>query len=323
MTLYPLQFQPLFNYRLWGGEKLKTELGKDYSDNNIGESWEISDVDANETKVLEGDLKGFSLKQLIKQFKGEFLGQSVYDTFGDAFPLLIKFIDANTPLSVQVHPNNDVAKTRHNSFGKNEMWFVMQAEKNAELIIGFEEKITPSQLETHLKNNTILNVLHKEQVTKGDAFYIPTGRIHAIGGGVMLAEIQQTSNITYRVYDYNRVDKTTGQKRDLHIEQAKEVLDFEVYKTYKTNYTKTPNSSNKLIHSPYFKSNFLKVEGVLEKDYSKLDSFVIYMCVDGDVELTWNDKIYSLKKGETLLLPASIKNISLSSTSSELLEVYL
>ncbi|WGD36108.1 type I phosphomannose isomerase catalytic subunit [Olleya sp. YS] len=323
MKLYPLQFQPLFKYRLWGGEQLKTELGKEYSETNIGESWEISDVDTNETKVLNGDLKDFTLKQLIKKYKGDFLGQSVYDTFGENFPLLIKFIDAKTPLSVQVHPSNEIAKIRHNSFGKNEMWFVMQAEKNAELIVGFEEKITPSQFETHLKHDTILNVLHKETVQKGDTFYIPTGRVHAIGGGVMLAEIQQTSNITYRIYDYNRVDKTTGQQRELHTEQAKDVLDFTVHKNYKTDYKKKVNTSNKLIHSSYFKSNFLKIEGTLVKDYTKLDSFVIYMCVDGHVKINWKDKIYLLKKGETILLPASIKNISLSSTSCELLEVYL
>lgn len=323
MKLYPLKFQPLYKYRIWGGEKLKTELGKEYSTINIGESWEISDVDNDETEVLEGDLKGFTLKQLVKKYKGDFLGHSVYDAFGDAFPLLIKFIDAKTPLSIQVHPSNEIAKIRHNSFGKNEMWFVMQAEKNAEIIVGFEENITASQFETHLKNDTILEVLHSEKVIAGDAFYIPTGRVHAIGGGVLLAEIQQTSNITYRIYDYNRVDKTTGEKRELHTDQAKDVLDFTVQKNYKTNYAKTKNTSNKLIHSTYFKSNFIKIEGVLEKDYSKTDSFVIYMCVDGNAKINWNNENFKLKKGETLLLPASIKNISLSSTCCELLEVYL
>jgi len=323
MELYPLKFQPLYKYRIWGGEKLKTELGKNYSENLIGESWEISDVNNDETLVTEGPLKGLTLKQLTERFKGDFLGETVYTAFGNNFPLLIKFIDAKTPLSIQVHPSNEIAKSRHNSFGKNEMWYVMQAEKEAELIIGFKEDLSPKQYEQYLKDGKILDVMNHEVVSKGDTFYIPTGRVHAIGAGVLLAEIQQTSDITYRIYDYDRVDNTTGEKRELHNDLAKDVIDFSVHDTYKTHYNKTVNQSNTLVHSPYFKTNFLKVEGNITKDYSNLDSFVIYMCVDGNTQIKWKNDIFTLKKGETLLLPASIKNISLSSTSCELLEVYL
>ncbi|MFQ3237896.1 MAG: mannose-6-phosphate isomerase [Olleya marilimosa] len=323
MELYPLKFQPLYKYRIWGGEKLKTELGKNYSENLIGESWEISDVNNDETLVIEGPLKGLTLKQLTERFKGDFLGETVYTAFGNNFPLLIKFIDAKTPLSIQVHPSNEIAKSRHNSFGKNEMWYVMQAEKEAELIIGFKEDLSPKQYEQYLKDGKILDVMNHEVVSKGDTFYIPTGRVHAIGAGVLLAEIQQTSDITYRIYDYDRVDNTTGEKRELHNDLAKDVIDFSVHDTYKTHYNKTLNQSNTLVHSPYFKTNFLKVEGNITKDYSNLDSFVIYMCVDGNTQIKWKNDIFTLKKGETLLLPASIKNISLSSTSCELLEVYL
>lgn len=323
MELYPLKFQPLYKYRIWGGEKLKTELGKNYSENLIGESWEISDVNNDETLVTEGPLKGLTLKQLTERFKGDFLGETVYTAFGNNFPLLIKFIDAKTPLSIQVHPSNEIAKSRHNSFGKNEMWYVMQAEKKAELIIGFKEDLSPKQYEQYLKDGKILDVMNHEVVSKGDTFYIPTGRVHAIGAGVLLAEIQQTSDITYRIYDYDRVDNTTGEKRELHNDLAKDVIDFSVHDTYKTHYNKTVNQSNTLVHSPYFKTNFLKVEGNITKDYSNLDSFVIYMCVDGNTQIKWKNDIFTLKKGETLLLPASIKNISLSSTSCELLEVYL
>ncbi len=323
MILYPLKFQPLYKYRIWGGEKLKTELGKNYTESLIGESWEISDVKNDETEVLEGPLKGQTLKQLIKKYKSDFLGQSVYNTYGEEFPLLIKFIDAKTPLSIQVHPSNEIAKKQHNSFGKNEMWYVMQAEKNAELIIGFKENITLEQYQNHLKNNTILEVLHQETVNKGDAYYIPTGRVHAIGAGVLLAEIQQTSDVTYRIYDYNRVDNATGKKRELHTELAKNVIDFSAHKDYKTHYNKTKNQSNVLVHSPYFKTNYLKIEGTLDKDYSKIDSFIIYMCVDGDAKIEWKKDTFTLTKGETLLLPATIKNVSISSKSSELLEVYL
>lgn len=323
MELYPLKFLPLYKYRIWGGEKLKTELGKNYSENLIGESWEISDVNNDETLVTEGPLKGLTLKQLTKRFKGDFLGETVYTAFGNNFPLLIKFIDAKTPLSIQVHPSNEIAKSRHNSFGKNEMWYVMQAEKDAELIIGFKEDLSPEQYEQYLKDGKILDVMNHEVVSKGDTFYIPTGRVHAIGAGVLLAEIQQTSDITYRIYDYDRVDNTTGKKRELHNDLAKDVIDISVHDTYKTHYNKTVNQSNTLVHSPYFKTNFLKVEGNITKDYSNLDSFVIYMCVDGNTQIEWKNDIFTLKKGETLLLPASIKNISLSSTSCELLEVYL
>ena len=320
--LTPLKFQPLFKYRIWGGEKLKTTLNKVYEGNSIGESWEISDVPNDETEVADGPFKGYTLKQLIKTFKGEFLGESVYEKFGQAFPLLIKFIDAKTPLSIQVHPNNDYAKKHHNSFGKNEMWYIMQADNNAEIIVGFEKEIDQAQFKTHLENKSVLKVMHHEQVQKGDAFYIPTGRIHAIGAGVLLAEIQQTSDVTYRVYDYDRVDQTTGKTRQLHTDQALNVLDFKVESSYKTEYEKETNTSNPLIHSPYFTTNFLPVNGKLAKDYSNIDSFVIYMCVSGSLIVTHNNIEYSLKEGETLLLPANINHVMLKSDKAQILEVY-
>ena len=213
MKLYPLKFTPIFKYRIWGGEKLKTELNKKYTAENIGESWEISDVSGDETIVEGGSLQGKTLKELTQQFKGDFVGNTVYEKFGEEFPLLIKFIDAKTPLSIQVHPSNEIAKKRHNSFGKNEMWYVMQAENEAELIVGFNQKISKEDYVNHLKNNTLKDILNIETVTSGDTFYIPTGRVHAIGAGVLLAEIQQTSNITYRIYDYDRVDKKNRTKK--------------------------------------------------------------------------------------------------------------
>ncbi|HIC30849.1 MAG TPA: mannose-6-phosphate isomerase [Flavobacteriaceae bacterium] len=320
--LTPLKFQPLFKYRIWGGNKLKTVLNKDYDGDSIGESWEISDVPNDETTVAEGPFKGYTLKQLIQEFKGEFIGESVYNQFGEAFPLLIKFIDAKTPLSIQVHPNNEYAKTHHNSFGKNEMWYIMQADEDANIIVGFEKEIDQTQFKQHLEDKSLLEVMHHENVKKGDAFYIPTGRIHAIGAGVMLAEIQQTSDVTYRVYDYDRVDKTTGKTRELHTEQATEVLDFKVEERYKTDYKKDLNTSNTLIHSPYFKTNFLPVNGELVKDYSSTDSFVIYMCVSGQATIQHQQKDYYLNTGETILLPASIKEVMLKSEDAQILEVY-
>jgi mannose-6-phosphate isomerase len=320
--LTPLKFQPLFKYRIWGGNKLKTVLNKDYDSESIGESWEISDVPNDETVVADGSLKGYTLKQLIQEFKGEFLGESVYKQFGEAFPLLIKFIDAKTPLSIQVHPNNEYAKAHHNSFGKNEMWYIMQADEDANIIVGFEKEIDKKQFKQHLEDKSVLEVMHHENVKKGDAFYIPTGRIHAIGAGVMLAEIQQTSDVTYRVYDYDRVDKTTGKTRELHTEQATEVLDFNVESSYKTDYQKELNTSNKLIHSPYFKSNFLPIIGEVKKDYSNVDSFVIYMCVSGQAVIQYQQKDYAINTGETILLPASVNDVMLKSDDAQILEVY-
>ncbi|MDN3665825.1 type I phosphomannose isomerase catalytic subunit [Algibacter miyuki] len=323
MTLYPLKFEPLYKYRLWGGEKLKTQLNKEYTETSIGESWEISDVKGDETKVLEGDLQGQTLKQLIQTYKGAFVGESVYKEFGEDFPLLIKFIDAKTPLSIQVHPSNELAKERHDSFGKNEMWYVMQADKDAELIVGFEKEIDKAEYQKQLEDDTVLEVMHHETVAKGDTFYIPTGRIHAIGSGVLLAEIQQTSDVTYRIYDYNRVDATTGKERELHNDLALDAIDFTYHSDFKTSYETKVNTANTLVHSPYFKTNFIKVENTLEKDYSQLDSFVIYMCVSGSLDIACSGENYSLKTGETLLLPASITAVTLKASEADLLEIYL
>ena len=323
MELYPIKFAPIFKYRLWGGNKLKTYLNKKYNEENIGESWEVSDVKGDETKVLEGFLAGQTLKQLINTYKGDFLGKSVYETFGTNFPILIKFIDAKTPLSIQVHPSNALAKERHNSFGKNEMWYVMEADKDAELIVGFDTNTNKEEYQNHLNEDTILELLHQENVEKGDTFYIPTGRVHAIGAGVLLAEIQQTSDITYRIYDYNRKDNATGKERELHTALAIDAIDFKYYSNFKTTYKKTLNTSNTLVHSPYFKTNFIKVIGTLEKDYTNLDSFVIYMCVNGTIEITSKNKIYRLNMGETILLPANLNQLKLSSEKGEILEIYL
>tara|TARA_R110002126_G_scaffold30602_4_gene99830 strand:+ start:7791 stop:8765 length:975 start_codon:yes stop_codon:yes gene_type:complete len=323
MALYPLKFSPLSKYRIWGGDKLNNILHKNFDGKNIGESWEISDVEGDETQVTNGIFKGKTLKELICEFKGGFLGNAVYDQFGNQFPLLIKFIDAKTPLSIQVHPSDQIAKKRHNSFGKNEMWFVMQADDNAELIVGFEKALDKNTYQEYLKKNKVLEVMHHENVKKGDTFYIPTGRVHAIGAGVLLAEIQQTSDVTYRIYDYDRVDKATGKKRDLHNDLAIDVIDFKVQKKYKTSYLQEKNVSNKLVHSPYFKTNYLNIAVDLQKDYSSLDSFVIYICISGSVNIIENNITYSLKYGETILLPASIQNIQLiAKEDSEVLEVY-
>ena len=323
MELYPLKFKPFFSYRIWGGEKLKAELNKKYDTDSIGESWEISDIEGSETVVAEGALKGKTLKNLIKKFKNEFLGNEAYKAFGNNFPLLIKFIDAKSPLSIQVHPNNTLAKERHNSFGKNEMWYVMQSEEDAEVIVGFNQNLEKESYLKSLKNRTLKHVLNIENVKRGDTFYIPAGRVHSIGAGVMLAEIQQTSDITYRIYDYDRIDKKTGAKRELHNDLAIDAIDFKFHETYKTFYDEVSNDTSKLVHSPYFKTNIINISGRIKKDYTTLDSFVIFMCVEGKLEIEWKGKIFGMNKGETLLIPANIKLLNIIAVKAKLLEVYL
>lgn len=323
MILYPLKFSPVYCYRIWGGEKLKTELNKKYDIDSIGESWEISDVAQFETVVLEGNLKGATLKNLINQFKGNFLGESVYKQFGNNFPLLIKFIDAKKPLSIQVHPDDTLAKLRHNSFGKNEMWVVMDSDVDSELIVGFNQKISKEDFFNHIKKNTLISHLNTEKVKKGDVFYIPAGRVHAIGAGVLLAEIQQTSNITYRIFDYNRIDPQTQQQRELHTELALDAINFELSNQYKTNYSLEINKTNKLVHSPFFKTDIIQIKNSLIRDYTLIDSFVIYICLDGFAKIITENGIYNLQKGETILLPATIKKTELQSNEAKIIEVYM
>lgn len=322
--LYPLKFTPLSKYRIWGGNKLNSVLNKGFEGDNNGESWEISDVKGDETKVANGTLKDKTLRELINEFKGDFLGNKVYEIFGSEFPLLIKFIDAKTPLSIQVHPHDHIAKERHNSFGKNEMWYIMDADDDAEIIVGFNKSLDKKSYSEYLENNKVLEVLNTVKTNAGDAFNIPTGRVHAIGAGVLLAEVQQTSDITYRIFDYNRVDKTTGKERELHNDLALDVIDFEVHDNYKESYKTDKNTANKLIHSPYFKSDIIPLEESLERDYSQKDSFVILICVEGSLSVKALKSDYSLLKGECMLIPAAIKDLLLSPPEkSKVLEIYL
>ncbi|WJJ95733.1 type I phosphomannose isomerase catalytic subunit [Algibacter luteus] len=323
MNLYPLKFTPISKYRLWGGNKLNKVLNKGFKGDNNGESWEISDVKGDETKVANGEFSRKTLKELTEQFKGQLLGDNVYKTFGTEFPLLIKFIDAKTPLSIQVHPHDHIAKERHDSFGKNEMWYIMDADDSAEIIVGFNKQLDKNSYSKYLENNKVLEVLNSVKTKAGDAFNIPTGRVHAIGAGVLLAEIQQTSDITYRIYDYDRVDKTTGEKRELHNDLALDVLDFEVQEAYTTAYKTESNVSNKLIHTPYFKTNIIYLTKEINKDYTKIDSFVIYICTEGCLEITVDNANYSLAKGESILIPAIINQLKLTpQKESKILEVY-
>jgi len=324
MTIYPIKFKPILKEKIWGGKKLHKFLNKQSDKNNIGESWEISDVEGDTSIVINGALKGVRLKELISTYKGGLVGEKVYQQFGDKFPLLIKFIDAKEALSIQLHPNDALAKSRHNSFGKTEMWYVMQADENANLIVGFKEKISPEVYLQHLENKSLIDILNVDVVKKGDVYFIPTGRVHAIGAGVLLAEIQQTSDITYRIYDWDRVD-AKGNERDLHTLEAIDAIDYKSEEKYNTDYSKKKNESSTIVSCPYFITNILPVKGTVLIDHNDKDSFVIYMCVAGKVEFNYgNQQSEKLSMGETLLIPASLKEFEIESNqNSELLEVFI
>ncbi len=322
MLNYPLKFRPLLKEKIWGGSKLEELLHKKAEGRRIGESWEISAVEENISVVANGPLEGKSLKALLQEYQGKLVGESVYRRFQDQFPLLIKFIDADTELSVQLHPNDELARERHNSFGKTEMWYIMQADEGAEVNVGFKKSITEAEYLEHLNSGKITELLHFEKVKKGDTFFIKPGKVHAIGAGVLLAEIQQTSDITYRIFDWNRKDEQ-GNSRELHTNLALKTIDFEKKADFKRTYSRSQNESNNIARCEYFTTNFLPVGAELEKNYSAVDSFVILMCVSGTAEISVGENSEGIQKGETVLLAAENKKVRISSKGAELLEIYI
>lgn len=322
MLDYPIKFKPILKEKIWGGKKLREVLNKDAAGDNLGESWEISGVAEAVSVVENGPLKGTSLNRLLVDYKEELLGEKIYKEFGAEFPLLIKFIDAKTELSVQLHPNDELARQRHNSFGKTEMWYIMQADENAEINVGFKETISKADYIEHLNEGKITEVLNFEKVKKGDSFFINTGKVHAIGAGVLLAEIQQTSDITYRIYDWDRTD-SEGNSRELHTALAIDAIDFEKKEDFKLEYGSEKNTSSNIATCEYFTTNFLPVSGKVEKDYGQIDSFIIYMCVSGNAEIAVNGNSETIEQGQTILIPAKNNKVHISSENAELLEVYI
>lgn len=322
--LYPLKFRTIFKDKLWGGEKIKTILGKDFSPlPNCGETWEISGVEGNISEVAEGPLAGKNLKTLIQQYRADLVGKSVYDKFGDEFPLLVKFIDANADLSIQVHPDDELAKKRHNSFGKTEMWYIFQADEGSKLISGFNQPITKEKYLETFNAGKLTDILNEEPVQADDVFFLPAGRVHTIGKGLLLAEIQQTSDITYRIYDFERTD-AQGNKRELHVEEALDAIDYQHYDAYKTKYEPKKNEPVQLAACPYFVTNRLEYTQSTERNYQELDSFVIYVCMEGQAEIIADGKGYSMQKGDAYLIPASLQQVNLVTDSGfKMLESYV
>ncbi|GER60290.1 type I phosphomannose isomerase catalytic subunit [Patiriisocius marinus] len=320
IPLYPLKFRPILLEKVWGGSKLKNQFNKE-AKGLIGESWELSGVNENVSITANGPLEGQSLNQLISTYKGDLLGERVYKVFGNEFPLLFKFIDAAQDLSVQLHPDDKLAKERHNTFGKTEMWYIMEAENNARLILGLKENTTEEIYEAAIKSNKITDILAEKSVQKGDSYFIAPGTTHAIGAGIVLAEIQQTSDITYRIYDWDRPD-LDGKMRQLHTNEAKEAINFQVNVA---SLTSEPllNKPVLLKKSDYFETNKLVLDSVIHRDLKAKDSFVVYMCVEGDASIKAGGISERIKTGETLLIPHRIASIEIATNSATLLEVYI
>lgn len=322
--LYPLKFTPILKERIWGGNKLGTIFNKKIPAGieHCGESWEISGVDGSVSEVSNGFLAGNNLQEVAEIYMADLLGDKVYEQFGCEFPLLIKLIDANDVLSIQVHPDNKTAAQRHHAYGKTEMWYVIDADKGASLISGFNKNVERAEYLQRLADGSLVDILHFENVAPGDAFFIPAGRVHAIGKGILLAEIQQTSDITYRIFDWNRVD-AEGKSRELHTDLALDVIDFSEISDAKVHAKQ--GKEVELVKCPYFIINKLELSTVRECNYSFIDSFIIYVCIEGEVEVdSENAPSENLHKGECMLIPAEINNILLKPTKQSLiLEVYI
>jgi len=323
MKLYPLKFEPILKDKIWGGTKLKSLFGKAAATDKLGESWELSGYEADESVVTNGFLAGNNLPELIEIYMGELIGDKIYDEYGLSFPLLFKLIDANENLSIQVHPGDEVAAERHNSYGKTEMWYVVDADPGAELIIGFSEDCSHDEYLDALDEGLVEDLLQKVPVSKGDVFFIPAGLVHAIGKGVVVAEIQQSSDITYRIYDYKRKDDQ-GNERELHTEEALDVIRFEASKDPKTDYEPLLNEITPLVTCDYFTTNMLRFDHNINRHYAKIDSFVAYMCLEGNFVIEYEGEKTVVNKGDTILIPACIDELSLIPDSEvTLLEVYV
>ncbi len=318
--MYPIKFTPFFKSNIWGGNKIAKFKNIESELQNIGESWEISEVKESVSVVENGEFAGKTLSELIKQFPTQLIGNKKLTQF----PLLIKLIDARDNLSIQVHPNDEIAKIRHNSLGKTEMWYVIDAEKDAFLYSGFSKTISKHEYEKRVANNTLIEVLMKHPVKSGDVFFLPAGRVHAIGKGIFLAEIQQNSDITYRIYDYNRKD-ANGLMRELHTDLAKDIIELEAKDDLTVNFSALYNTPTNLVSCNYFTVNYLKLSKEINCNNLIFKSFVVYMCVSGKALLKYpNGSTITIAEGETVLIPAQIANTTIIPLfECELLECYL
>jgi mannose-6-phosphate isomerase len=322
--LYPLKFETVLKEKVWGGNALVSRYNKKPGGSaNIGESWELSAIADNLSVISNGFLAGNNIEEIIEVYMGDITGDLIYEKFGNEFPLLIKFIEAREDLSIQVHPGNELARKRHNAYGKTEMWYILESEKGSKIYTGFNEVITKEIYTEAIINGKLAELLNVEYAIPGDTFFTPAGRIHAIGAGTVLVEIQQTSDITYRIFDWNR--KNSGkEKRELHTELALDAIDFTA--TGKSKIRKDPelNRSVNLVTCEFFSTNIIRFNTAIKKEFYLNDSFVVYICTEGEFLIRWDESSEKVIKGETVLLPAMIKEIRLEPVGgATLLEIFV
>ncbi len=316
------KFKPLLKQTLWGGNKIIAFKHLDLQMEHVGESWEVSGIKGCESVVAGGPDEGKGLNQLVHEQKGLLVGKENYERFGDEFPLLIKFIDAHQNLSIQVHPDDETARRHGKGHGKSEMWYVLKSASGAQIFNGLRQHITPEEYKQMVEDGTIVNALAHYTVHEGDVFFIPAGRIHSIGAGAFVAEIQQTSDVTYRIYDFKRKDKN-GNYRELHTEKAAEAIDYTVHENYRTYYEPMQDEGVQLIACPHFTTAVYDLNDPMTIDYSELDSFVVYIGLQGSCELTDDHgETISFREGESVLIPATTRTIKVEGTI-KFLETYV
>ena len=322
--LYPLKFRPLFLEKIWGGHKIEKLLGKNIGKiANCGESWELSGIDGKESVVTNGYLADNTLPELVEVYMGDLVGEKVFDRCGNDFPLLVKFIDAQDDLSVQVHPDDELAMLRYGTNGKTEMWYVVDADEGSGLYVGFKEGVTKQQYLDAVKAGTVDSLLVFHPVKPGDVFFIPAGTVHAIGKGVMVAEIQQSSDVTYRIFDWNRVG-ADGKGRQLHTLEAEDALHFDDHTQYAVEYERAVNKTIPLVNCKPFNVNVVDFDRALEKVYAQIDSFVLYVCLEGSAHVVYEGEAQPLAKGEVMLVPAIATELTMVPEGrTKMLEVYI
>ncbi|MBA4321614.1 MAG: mannose-6-phosphate isomerase [Odoribacter sp.] len=322
--LYPIKFEPLLKNKIWGGNSLVRNYGKKADQSRlIGESWEVSAVSDNLSVISNGFLAGNNIEEIIEVYMGDITGEAVFEKYGNEFPLLIKLIEAKQDLSVQVHPDDKIAGERHNAQGKTEMWYILEAGKSSKIYTGFTHPVTKDIFITALSEGNITSLLNAESIEPGDVFFTPAGRIHAIGADSVLVEIQQTSDVTYRIYDWNRKDGN-GKSRDLHIDLALDAIDYKAAGTTRIREELNSDKTENLVSCPYFHTNILHFNSLIRKDYNIIDSFVIYVCIEGEFIIHWDKGAEIVTKGETVLLPAMISDVVLEPRpEAKTLEIFI
>lgn len=316
------KFNPLLKQTIWGGGRIVPFKRLGGEADGVGESWEVSGVEGSQTTVAGGSRDGVATNDLVAEFGADLLGADNYSRFGNEFPLLVKFIDAARDLSVQVHPDDATARRQGRGRGKTEMWYVMDSAPEASMMVGLKRSVTPEEFKELVADGTICDALCRYSVAEGDCFYIPAGRIHSIGAGCFLAEIQQTSDVTYRIYDFNRKDKD-GNPRQLHTQEAAEAVDCEAKGDYRTAYRRERNQGVELVRSDFFTTAVYDIDEPMALDYSELDSFVLLVGVGGECSLAFGDGTQTtLRAGETVLLPATT-GVVVASGEGKFLETYI